>query len=58
MTAYAKALRLAFIGAVVFYLISNTLLLPVKLPNLRKEKVAANTETDEASPEQQNGYAG
>ena len=58
MAAYAEALRIAFIGAVVFYLISNALLLPVKLPNLRKEKVTANTETDETSSEQQNGYAG
>jgi len=58
MTAYAEALRAAFIGAVVFYLIANALLLPVKLPNLRKEKVAANTETDEVSADQQNGYDG
>jgi hypothetical protein len=57
MAAYAEALRIAFIGAVVFYLISNALVLPVNLPNLRKQKVANNTETDETSAEEQNGYA-
>lgn len=47
MAAYAEALRIAFIGAVVFYLISIALVLPVKLPNLRETKVATNTETDD-----------
>lgn len=58
MAAYAEALRIAFIGAVVFYIVSSALVLPVKLPNLRKQIVATNTETDEASAEQQNGHSG
>ena len=58
MDAYAEALRMAFIGAVVFYFISNTLILPIKLPNLRDENITTNTEIEEASAEQQNGYAG
>jgi hypothetical protein len=42
--AYAAALRLAFISAILFFIIVNLLIVPVKLPRLGKEKVAADVE--------------
>jgi hypothetical protein len=42
--AYAAALRLAFMSAILFFIIVNLLILPVKLPRLGKEKVAADVE--------------
>jgi len=42
ITAYAAALRLTFISAIVFFVIVNLLILPVKLPHLGRDKVAVD----------------
>ena len=60
IAAYKASLRIAFISAALFYIIVNVLIGPVKLPNLRKEKVAANiSEQSESEPDEnyQNGDA-
>jgi hypothetical protein len=55
MAAYTAALRVAFISAAVFYFIVLCLLLPIKLPNLRKDKVTANTKDDASDAEDEDG---
>jgi hypothetical protein len=45
--AYASALRITFISAVGFFVIVNLLVLPVDLPWLGREKVAADVEDEE-----------
>jgi len=53
IAAYKASLRIAFISAALFYIIVNALIIPIKLPNLRKEKVAANTsEPSENEPDE------
>lgn len=59
MAAYTAALRLAFISAALFFLIALALLIPIKLPNLLKEKVAANSDANQSGTEEhthQNGH--
>jgi len=45
--AYAEALRITFISSIIFFIIVNVLILPVKLPWLGKERVAADIEESE-----------
>jgi hypothetical protein len=47
ITAYAAALRLTFISAIVFFVIVNLLILPIKLPRLGREKVPADIGEEE-----------
>jgi hypothetical protein len=59
IAAYTAALRLAFISAALFFLIALVLLIPIKLPNLLREEVAANSDANQSSPEEhphQNGH--
>ncbi|QDS73323.1 hypothetical protein FKW77_006347 [Venturia effusa] len=44
--AYAAALRLAFVSAIVYFVIVNMLILPIQLPRLGKGKVAADMEDE------------
>jgi hypothetical protein len=43
--AYSDALRITFISAIGFFFVVNLLVLPVRLPWLGKERVAADIET-------------
>jgi uncharacterized membrane protein YhfC len=45
--AYEAALRVTFISAIVFFVIVNVLILPVKLPRLGWRKVAADTDIED-----------
>lgn len=44
--AYAAALRLAFMSAILYFIIVNLLVLPIQLPRLGKGKVAADMEDE------------
>lgn len=44
--AYAAALRLAFMSAIVYFVIVNILVMPIQLPRLGKGKVAADIEDE------------
>ena len=44
ITAYSDALRITFISAIAFFFIVNVLIIPVKLPWLGKERVAADVD--------------
>ncbi|TID25772.1 MFS general substrate transporter [Venturia nashicola] len=44
--AYAAALRLAFMSAILYFVIVNMLVLPIQLPRLGKGKVAADMEDE------------
>ncbi|KAF2671768.1 MFS general substrate transporter [Microthyrium microscopicum] len=46
LMAYSDALRWTFISAIGFFVVVNVLIIPVKLPWLRKDRVAANVEED------------
>ena len=46
--AYAAALRITFISAACFFVIVNLLVIPVQLPWLGREKVAADVEEEES----------
>ena len=49
--AYADALRMTFISAIVFFVVVNILILPVKLPWLGKERVPADLEEQSGNEE-------
>lgn len=51
IAAYMASLRLAFMSAALFFLIALAILIPIKLPNLLKEKVTANTKDDPSNSE-------
>jgi hypothetical protein len=44
--AYQEALRWTFISAIIFFIIVNLLLWPIKLPRLGHDKVAADVDDD------------
>jgi hypothetical protein len=51
--AYAEAIRLTFVSAIGFFVVVNLLIIPVKLPWLGKDRVAADV--DEEDIENENG---
>lgn len=45
--AYEAALRWTFVSAIAFFIIVNVLIIPLKLPRLGYDRVAANTEDED-----------
>jgi hypothetical protein len=45
--AYADAVRLTFISAIIFFVAVNFLILPVKLPWLGRDRVAADVDEED-----------
>jgi hypothetical protein len=45
--AYEAALKWTFVSAILFFLIVNILVIPLKLPRLGHDKVAADTEDED-----------
>lgn len=44
--AYEAALKWTFVSAILFFLVVNILVIPLKIPRLGYEKVAADTEDE------------